>query len=75
MASRRGIRGGQGNLIGYQYLPGRDSAGWPNYNSDGLGEWVYRTKLDGPYRKAPIMIDKIQATGRFPRLRGSAARE
>ena len=54
------------NLIGYQYLPGRDSAGWPNYNSDGLGEWVYRTKLGRSYRRAPIMIDKIQATGSSP---------
>ena len=56
------------NLIGYQYLPGRDSGGWPDYNSDGLGEWVYRTKLGGTYRKAPIMIDKIQATGTIPAL-------
>ena len=54
------------NLIGYQFLPGRDSAGWPDYNSHGLGEWVYRKKLGGPYRKAPVMIDKIQATGTSP---------
>ena len=25
------------NLIGYQFLPGRDAAGWPNYNDMGLG--------------------------------------
>jgi hypothetical protein len=56
------------NLIGYQFLPGRDAAGWPNYNDQGLGEWVYRTKLGGPYRKAPVMIDKIQATGTIPNL-------
>ncbi len=54
------------NLIGYQFLPGRDSAGWDNYNSNGLGEWVYRKKLGGAYRRAPIMIDKIQATGSSP---------
>jgi len=48
-------------LVGYQYLPGR-VPGW-NYNSDGLGEWAYRKKLGGPYRLAPIMIDKIQANG------------
>jgi prepilin-type N-terminal cleavage/methylation domain-containing protein len=54
------------NLIGYQYLPGRDAAGWPNYNSNGLGEWAYRKKLGGSYRKAPVMIDKIQATGSLP---------
>jgi len=53
------------NLIGYQFLPGRDSdpAAWPNYNSHGLAEWLYRRKLGGSYRKAPVMIDKIQATG------------
>ena len=55
------------NLIGYQYLPGRDSAGWA-YNSHGLGEWAYRKKLGGSYRKAPVMIDKIQATGTLPNL-------
>jgi len=56
------------NLIGYQFLPGRDSAGWPDYNSNGLGQWVYRKKAGGPYRKAPVMIDKIQATGTLPNL-------
>ena len=54
---------GSVNLIGYQFLPGRDAAGWPNYNDMGLGEWMYRKKLGGPYRKAPVMVDKIQATG------------
>jgi prepilin-type N-terminal cleavage/methylation domain-containing protein len=56
------------NLIGYQFLPGRDAAGWPNYNDQGLGEWVYRKKLGGSYRKAPVMIDKIQANGTAPSL-------
>ena len=56
------------NLIGYQFLPGRDAAGWPDYNSNGLAEWVYRKKLGGRYRKAPVMIDKIQATGTLPNL-------
>lgn len=58
------------NLIGYQYLPGRqnDGVSWPNYNSNGLGEWVTRKKLGGAYRKAPVMIDKIQATGTVPNL-------
>ena len=51
-------------LIGYQYLPGR-IPGW-NYNSDGLGEWAFRKKLGGPYRLAPIMIDKIQCSGSSP---------
>jgi prepilin-type N-terminal cleavage/methylation domain-containing protein len=56
------------NLIGYQFLPGRDSAGWPNYDSNGLGQWVYRTKMGSSYNKAPVMIDKIQATGTLPNL-------
>jgi len=56
------------NLIGYQFLPGRDAGGWPDYNSNGLAEWVYRKKLGGPYRKAPVMVDKIQATGTLPNL-------
>jgi prepilin-type N-terminal cleavage/methylation domain-containing protein len=54
------------NLIGYQFLPGRDTDGWPDYNSNGLAEWVYRKKLGGPYRRAPVMVDKIQATGPGP---------
>ena len=56
------------NLIGYQFLPGRDAAGWPDYNSNGLAEWVYRTKLGGAYRRAPVMLDKIQARGALPNL-------
>jgi prepilin-type N-terminal cleavage/methylation domain-containing protein len=58
------------NLIGYQLLPGRDKDpnAWPNYNDKGVGEWVYRKKLGGPYRRAPVMIDKIQATGTPPGL-------
>ena len=51
------------NLIGYQFLPNREADGWPNYNDQGLGGWIVgRTKMGGPYRKAPVMIDKIQAT-------------
>jgi prepilin-type N-terminal cleavage/methylation domain-containing protein len=61
------------NLIGFQYLPGRDPGGWPDYNSNGLGEWAYRKKLGGPYRKAPVMIDKIQATGTIPNLTWSGS--
>ena len=56
------------NLIGYQFLPGRDAGGWPDYNSNGLGGWALRKKTNGPYRKAPVMIDKIQATGTLPKL-------
>ena len=58
------------NLIGYQFLPGRDNDpnAWPNYNDQGLGEWVYRKKLGGSYRKAPVMIDKIQGNGAAPNI-------
>lgn len=54
-------------LIGYFYLPHRAVApvntwgnSW-NYNSAGLGEWHFRKKLGGAYRKAPIMSDRLQA--------------
>jgi prepilin-type N-terminal cleavage/methylation domain-containing protein len=51
-------------LIGYFYLPGRaNSAGsWP-YNSVGLGEWHYKKRFGGTARHAPIMSDRLQATG------------
>jgi hypothetical protein len=56
------------NLIGYNYLPGRlAGAGTSSdYNFKGLVNWFTRKKLNGPYRKAPIMVDKLQqfaATG------------
>jgi len=53
-------------LIGYQFLPGRTSDQWPDYNSEGLAEWVYRKKMGGAYRRAPVMIDKLQALGSGP---------
>jgi prepilin-type N-terminal cleavage/methylation domain-containing protein len=51
------------NLIGYNYLPGRDSAGGVtyDYDSDGLGGWVTnRARLGGPYHLAPMMADRLQ---------------
>jgi len=56
------------NLIGYNYLPGRLATGGVNsdYNYKGLAGWFTRNKLNGSYRKAPIMVDKLQqlaATG------------
>ena len=52
---------GTTNLIGYQFLPGGRLAGSDNYNAFGLGNWVLnRAKFGGAYRKAPVMIDKIQ---------------
>jgi prepilin-type N-terminal cleavage/methylation domain-containing protein/prepilin-type processing-associated H-X9-DG protein len=56
--------GYQGNLIGYNYLPGRDAAGGQAFPYGGgtpnLQEWAYRKKMNGPYRRAPIMIDRMQ---------------
>jgi len=55
------------NLIGYNYLPGRaanaDISVDGNYNSQGLQAWFTRKKLDGPYRRAPIMADRLQQYG------------
>jgi prepilin-type N-terminal cleavage/methylation domain-containing protein len=57
--------GNNPNLIGYNYLPGRTAGPgnlW-NYDASGLGAWcLQRPKLDGPYRKAPVMIDRLQRT-------------
>ena len=60
----------QTDLIGYFYLPGRDDPGavgiGGTYNTFvpglQLGQWCYRMKLAGPYRLAPIMSDRLQAT-------------
>ncbi len=52
-------------LIGYFYLPGRENNSgntWP-YNSAGLAEWHFKRKFAGPQRHAPIMSDRLQATG------------
>ena len=56
------------NMIGYNYLPRRAQAtnlwgvAW-NYDVTGLGAWcLKRPKLGGPYRKAPVMIDRLQRT-------------
>ena len=51
-----------GNLIGYNYLPGRDAAGgtYSGAFPASLQEWAYRKKFGGPYRRAPIMLDRIQ---------------
>src|SRR5215469_4137664 len=47
----------QKGLIGYDYLPGRLASGGINtdYNAYGLLGWFTRTKLNGPFYKAPIM--------------------
>lgn len=54
-------------LIGYFYLPGRTdpapdgwsySTPWPE-----LSGWATRKKMDGSYRQAPVMGDRLQANG------------
>ncbi len=50
-------------LTGYFFLPHRNiSGGWP-YNSAGIQEWHARTKMGGPYRNAPVLVDRLQAIG------------
>jgi prepilin-type N-terminal cleavage/methylation domain-containing protein len=55
------------NLIGYNYLPGRDAAGGVSMNygnalpNASVGAWVTnRAKLGGHYRMAPMMVDRLQ---------------
>ncbi len=53
------------NLIGYFYFPSRTdpaSDGW-TYNNCGLAGWTLRTKFGGDYHLAPVMGDRLQATG------------
>ena len=53
---------GYTNLIGYNYLPGRDLAGGVNYSgaAPSLQPWALRKKLGGSYRLAPIIMDRLQ---------------
>ena len=53
-----------GNLLGYNYLPGRNPAGGANYNyyviptKPNVQGWMTeRPKLGGAYRLAPVMAD------------------
>lgn len=53
------------NLIGYNYLPGRDADGpgahgQIEYDSRGLARWFTRKKMGSDFRKAPMMMDKLQ---------------
>jgi len=55
-----------GNLIGYNYFPGRDPAGGANYGGylistkPNVKYWMtQRPKLGGQYRRAPVMADII----------------
>ncbi len=48
-------------LTGYFHLPHRKADGI--YNVNGVEEWVTRKKMDGRYKNAPIMIDRLQGLG------------
>ncbi len=58
------------NLIGYNYLPGRDEAGGSSYNNysyayegQNVAPWMTkRPKMGGSYRKAPMMADRLQVS-------------
>lgn len=54
-------------LIGYFSMPARANVGGNNwdYNSAGLSGWHFRKKLGGPNRAAPVMSDRLQATGNW----------
>lgn len=62
----------QTNLIGYNYLPGRDAAGGINYNGynysapgavGNVSGWMTsRPKMGGQYRRAPMVMDRLQCT-------------
>jgi len=53
-------------LLGYFYLPGRRG---PAARSDvasfarGTAEWFYRLKMGTEYRRAPVLIDRMQGFG------------
>jgi len=51
-------------LCGFFYLPHRNTntSGW-NYNSQRLGGWASKKKLDGPFKNAPILMDIKLAAG------------
>lgn len=61
---QQGAQQGASIVIGYQYLPFRDtnSIYW-NYNTHGLGDWSGKKKLGGPFKNAPIMVDVYQGEG------------
>ncbi|MBC8094618.1 MAG: type II secretion system protein [Akkermansiaceae bacterium] len=52
-----------GNLVGYNYLPGRAANAMYAGATPSLEPWVVRKKMGGPYRLAPIMIDRLQQKG------------
>jgi prepilin-type N-terminal cleavage/methylation domain-containing protein len=51
-------------LVGYFYLPGRKAGDTDvTAGAQGTADWFFRTKLNGPFGAAPILIDRLQAVG------------
>jgi hypothetical protein len=51
-------------LIGYFYLPGRQTGDTDvTGGAQGTAEWFFRKKLAGQYGSAPILIDRLQGLG------------
>ena len=51
-------------LIGYFYLPGRKTGDSDvTAGAQGTADWFFRTKLNGPFGNAPILIDRLQGVG------------
>src|ERR1051325_11498162 len=65
VAERDMINSDFGNqLIGYFYLPGRRAGDTDvTTGAQGTADWFFRTKLNGPFASAPILIDRLQAVG------------
>ena len=36
-----------------------------DYRANGVAEWHTRTKMDGKYRQAPVLVDRLQAVGNW----------
>ena len=50
-------------LTGYFYLPGRQEDGQTDYRVNGILEWHTRKKLNGEFKRAPVLTDRIQGVG------------
>lgn len=49
-------------LTGFFYLPHRRTHS-ANYRVNGVQHWVTRKKMGGPFKEAPVMMDRLQGQG------------
>ena len=49
-------------LTGYFFLPYRKLVDW-EYDANGIAAWHSRTKMGGPLRDAPVLVDMLQGQG------------